>query len=107
MIFIGGIQPKTKIIDSQARLCPVCGLVRARYRRVDHYLSIFFIPVLKVKKGEPFLTCDACQRDVHEMIQAGEIGDELTGRICTGCGRELADDFRYCPGCGKRVDPRP
>lgn len=48
MIFIAGVAPKTKIIDKALRLCPACGLARARLQRTDHWLSLFFIPVFRV-----------------------------------------------------------
>ncbi|MEZ4528970.1 MAG: zinc ribbon domain-containing protein [Desulfobacterales bacterium] len=67
MIFIGGVSPKIKIIDEKPVICPVCGLARAYYKRVDHYLNLFFIPLFRVKKGEPFLMCERCERNVHEM----------------------------------------
>ena len=58
--FIGGIQPKTVTLDRQARTCPACGLAGAYTRRTDHYLSLFFIPLVRVKKGEPYLYCQRC-----------------------------------------------
>jgi rubredoxin len=103
VLFIGGIQPKTKILDSRQRRCPVCGAGQAQYRRVDHYLSFFFIPVLRVKKGEPFITCDRCQQEVGEMVQDGDITEGLPIARCTGCGRPLEPDYRYCPQCGKSI----
>lgn len=106
MIFIGGIQPKTRIIEGQARPCPLCGRIRAHYRRVDHYLSFFFIPVLRIKKGEPFLACDTCQQEVQEMVQSGEIVAAAPAAACSQCGRRLESDYDFCPGCGRRVDPR-
>ena len=105
MIFIGGVQPKTKIIEGQARPCPLCGRIRARYRRVDHYLSFFFIPVLRIKKGEPFLACDTCQQEVQEMVRGGEIPADSPARACPQCERGLEPDYNFCPGCGRRVEP--
>jgi hypothetical protein len=58
--FIGGIQPKTIDLDDQPRMCPSCGLYKAKLKRADRYLSVFFIPVLRVKKGDPFLFCERC-----------------------------------------------
>lgn len=101
--FVGGISPREVVLDERPRLCPVCGLVRARYRRIDHYLNLFFIPVLRVKRGEPFLMCDRCERAVEEM------GDDYPGMAeagenrCGACGAELRPEFRYCPRCGTRI----
>jgi hypothetical protein len=69
--FIGGIQPKTIDLDNQPRMCPSCGLYQARLKRVDQYLSAFFIPVLRVKKGDPFLLCERCGVASKETGGAG------------------------------------
>lgn len=103
MIFIGGITPKIKILDEQPVLCPVCGLAQARYKRVDHYINIFFIPVLRVKKGEPFLMCERCERAVQEMGPEYEQYLEQGNAACPECGRSLHPEFTYCPHCGKKI----
>jgi len=59
--FIGGIQPKTVLVDKQARSCSRCGHFEVYLKRVDHYLSLFFIPLFPVKKGAPFLICENCK----------------------------------------------
>jgi len=105
MFLIAGISPKTKILDQNPRLCPVCGLAQAYFKRVDHYLSIFFIPVLRVKKGEPFIMCNRCEGTVHEF------GEEQKFRLgrqtskCKNCGKVLKKNFIYCPYCGKPTSP--
>jgi len=93
--FIGGIQPRTVTVDRQPRVCPVCGQRRAYIRRTDHYLSLFFIPLLRVKKGEPFLYCENCSGPVDSGREPG-IGQD----ICPACGRRLKSDYRFCPYCG-------
>ena len=57
MFLIVGISPKTKIIDNTPRICQACGLAQARLQRVDSYFNLFFIPLFRVKKGEPFVIC--------------------------------------------------
>lgn len=89
MFFIAGIQPKTVTIDDGPRICPACGLARARLKRVDHYLSLFFIPLFPVRKGTPFVHCEGC---------GGGPGGE--GHLCARCGRALEGRFRFCPHCG-------
>lgn len=102
--FIGGIQPKTVDLEEGTRICPICGLSRAKLRRVDHYLSLFFIPLFPVKKGDPVLVCDRC----------GVVGDHTYGSnsgypkvrtdlICQNCGRLVEPHFKYCPFCGRPV----
>jgi RNA polymerase subunit RPABC4/transcription elongation factor Spt4 len=103
MIFIAGVAPKIKILDQNPRRCPVCGLNQAHYKRIDHYLSIFFIPILRVKKGEAFIMCDRCERTFHDF------GSDLTGQqpegagTCKYCGKAVGNDFQFCPYCGKRL----
>jgi len=62
--FIAGISPKVKVLDEKPRRCPVCGLHQAYYKRVDHYLSLFFIPIFKVKTGETVIRCDRSRKAV-------------------------------------------
>ena len=113
--FIAGVQPKTVTLDEARRLCPSCGLAQARLKRVDHYLSLFFIPLFPVKRGEPVLVCDRCgavSRPEGGLsgLRPPERGLEATptksGRAelsCRRCGGRLEPSFRYCPHCGERV----
>ena len=64
--FIGGIQPKTVTVDRQPRSCPSCGHFGVYLKRVDHYVSLFFIPVFPVKRGTPFLSCENCNAVIDE-----------------------------------------
>ena len=91
--FIGGIQPKTVKLDEKPVMCKSCGLYQARFKRIDHYISIFFVPVLRIKKGVPFLICDRC----------GKGSGEGFVNFCSNCGKQLESDFQYCPFCGKRL----
>ncbi len=105
--FIAGIQPKTKVLDDTPKMCPVCGLYRARLKRIDHYFSVFFIPIFRVKKGEPVLVCDLCGPVSSDMASEREAVPSRmkTGRepICPSCGSKVQADFRFCPYCGQRL----
>lgn len=103
--FIGGVQPKTVRLDKQARLCPVCGHNAVYLKRVDHYLSLFFIPLFPVKRGTTFLSCDDCHSVFDDRGIPVSDGQGEKSRTCPYCGRALAEDFDYCPGCGKRITP--
>ncbi len=101
--FIGGIQPKTVSVDEQPRICPSCGLTRARLKRVDHYFSLFFIPIFRVKKGEEFLQCPQCG-----AVSGGQYGSThgpARGQPsrCSHCGYPVEPTFRYCPYCGRTL----
>lgn len=100
---IAGVQPRTRIIDDTRRRCPRCGLHQAVTKRVDHYFSLFFLPLVPVKRGEPFLYCQRC----NAVVGAG--AGDLPGSTaqeqspaCRRCGRALDPSYSYCPFCGER-----
>jgi hypothetical protein len=101
--FIGGVQPKTVKADRQARTCPACSHMSLRLKRVDHYLSLFFIPLFPVKRGIPFLACEDCGATFREDGTSWEDRHLREKRLCPRCGRPLALDFVYCPYCGKTL----
>jgi len=101
--FIGGIQPKTVLIDGQARACPACGSLKVYLKRVDQYLSLFFIPLFPVKRGIPFLVCEICNSIFDEHGLRMDVGQKGSVRRCPYCGRFIAHDFIFCPYCGKRI----
>jgi hypothetical protein len=100
--FIGGITPKTRRIDDQPRRCPVCGLNRAYQTRVDHWLHLFFIPVLPVKRGEAFVFCETCNRPVDAGTGPAAPPRRLRSE-CPSCKYPAEEDFRFCPRCGRRL----
>ena len=103
-IFIGGMQPKKVQIDDQPWPCPTCGLPSARRKRRDHYLSLFFIPLIPVKRGESFLECNRCGGvfDESGRPQADLFHPEASRR-CPKCGEQLSSEFKYCPHCGHKI----
>jgi RNA polymerase subunit RPABC4/transcription elongation factor Spt4 len=103
--FIGGVQPKTVRLDRQVRVCPQCGHHELYLKRIDHYFSLFFIPLFPVKRGVPFLSCDNCHSVLDEEGNIAGVPFKEEVRKCPYCGRLLEDDFEYCPRCGKRVTP--
>jgi hypothetical protein len=102
VFLIAGLQPKTRRIDDQPQRCPDCGLVQAYPTRVDHYLSVFFIPLIPVKQGEPFLLCEHCQRPVDGPRSSAASPPSGTDAPCVACGMAFDTSFRYCPHCGQR-----
>ena len=104
--FIGGIQPRTVTVDETPRLCPACGLAQARLKRVDQYLSLFFIPLIPVKRGLVMLVCDRCLQafDPEPLMWSSERrASALQSHVCRSCGQALQPAFTYCPYCGSRV----
>jgi hypothetical protein len=98
---VGGISPKTVVLDASPRRCPACGLFQARVQRVDHYLNLFFIPLWRVKKGMPLLVCNRCGT-LSPPDAAAQSAAASAVQECANCGQPLAADFRYCPHCGAR-----
>ena len=103
MIFIAGVSPKKKVLDQNPRRCSVCGSDQAYEQRIDHYLNLFFIPILRVKKGEPFTVCDRCAQTGKGFGPDPSRQQTEAPRTCRSCGKVLDSDFKYCPQCGKRV----
>lgn len=98
MFLIAGISPKVKTLETAPRICPSCGLAQAYLKRVDHYLSLFFIPIIPVKKGEPMLICDRCQATGYNR----PVSTPEPVFRCRQCGRTLEKEFAFCPYCGEK-----
>jgi len=65
---------------------------------VDHYLSLFFIPVLRVKTGEPMLICDRCETPAADTAPATK-----AAKTCRFCRKDSPADYAFCPFCGRRL----
>lgn len=103
MFLIAGISPKTKTLESAPRICSSCGLAQAYLKRVDHYLSLFFIPIVRVKKGEPMLICNRCQATGYDRPAPGRpVATPSSVLTCRQCGRTLENEFAFCPYCGAK-----
>jgi endogenous inhibitor of DNA gyrase (YacG/DUF329 family) len=101
--FIAGIQPKQIVLEETSRPCPACGLFQTRLVRQDYYLSLFFLPLFRVKKGATVLECRRCGAQ-SASDSAG--GFEFSGRadynkVCPACGKTPEPSFRFCPYCGQ------
>ncbi|MBN1836346.1 MAG: zinc ribbon domain-containing protein [Spirochaetales bacterium] len=122
--FIGGLEPRREVLDPGPFRCPSCGRKTARIEQVRSYLSLFFIPLFPVRKGEPYLVCESCgavgplrgeqtagfpEAYVPETYE--DLDDELAGELnegspftCPECGGPIEPEYEYCPYCGKRLD---
>jgi endogenous inhibitor of DNA gyrase (YacG/DUF329 family) len=101
--FIGGLQPKTISLGRQNIPCPECGNFDVYLKRVDHYISLFFIPVFPVKRGRPFLMCNTCNSVFGQDATMKKANDKQAGQTCPYCGKSLKRGFIYCPYCGKPI----
>jgi len=103
--FIGGIGPRRIVLDDTRRPCSRCGRAACRHVRIDQYLSVFFIPLVRIKKGEPVWACEECGAlDGDSGADPAREGGTLRPSICRTCGRRLEPDFAFCPKCGFRID---
>lgn len=105
--FIGGIQPRTVRLEKHAGACPNCSHFEVYLKRVDQYISVFFIPLFPIKRGVPFVACENCDSLFESPVHMGrqdyrEAGPETDPR-CGSCGRAVKPDFSYCPYCGKWI----
>lgn len=103
MIFIIGISPKTKTLDRTPKICTRCGLAQAHVKRTDHYLSLFLIPLIRVKNGDPVIVCDRCEQRMESGGWEYFRSQTASDAVCPHCSRGIHHDFRYCPYCGKLV----
>ena len=100
---IGGVQPRTRELDSHPGTCANCGRAGLRLKRTDHYLSLFFIPLFPVKKGTPFLECGGCRAVYAEDGSPPGRGVYVSLENCPRCGRSVQPDFSICPYCGQAL----
>jgi hypothetical protein len=104
MFIIAGVSPKIVALDNNPRRCPACGLSQAYLKRSDSYLSLFFIPIFRIKKGGLFIQCNRCDYIESEGSAPFQPRQEKRpANLCQTCGRSLNDNFRYCPNCGHKV----
>jgi len=121
MFFMMGItQGKKELGHHQVFICNQCGAY-GQYTVFMTYtvLSLFFIPCFKWNK-QYFVRTSCCntiyrlEPEIGRRIEKGEAveiqaenlqGVERTGfhmRKCSNCGFSTAEDFEYCPKCGRK-----
>ncbi len=104
--FIGGLQPKTINLGKTNTACPECGNFDTYLKRVDHYISLFFIPLFPVKKGNPFVLCNTCNSVFEEDGSKKKATTIESGKRCLYCGKYLKNDYSFCPYCGRPTSKR-
>jgi RNA polymerase subunit RPABC4/transcription elongation factor Spt4 len=100
---IGGVQPRTVKLDSFPRACGACGHPTLQLKRTDHYLSLFFIPLFRVKRGASYMDCERCRAVYPEDASLTRPEFSLPSAKCPMCGRAVQPDFKLCPYCGQSL----
>ena len=125
MFFIGvfGAENKQKEIKKLHNLqCRNCNAVGGTLIKSYSYFHFFFIPLFKWNE-QYFVVCDGCG-SVYEIKKekgiAAERGENVDitywdlkdinysyhniERCCSNCGRNLEQDFEFCPYCGDKIN---
>lgn len=123
MFFIMGITDGRKDFEfAQTMICNICGKY-GRYQVFMTYtvLSLFFIPCFKWNKHY-YVQTSCCgtlyelDPEIGKQVARGEQVEILPQHLsqmrkggswnqykrCAPCGYETAEDFEFCPKCGKR-----
>ncbi len=98
-------------------ICPVCGTYsRAELFMLYSVCYLFFIPLFKFNRRY-YIKMRCCNayanvdnKTVDEMIANGFKNFDSYGvkfekeekNLCRCCGRELNEDYEFCPYCGRR-----
>lgn len=79
-------------------------MASAKPVRVDTYLSLFFLPLFPVKRGQEYLECERCGStwDAKSAPQPTEQTTRAPDQ-CPRCQRRLEPHFVWCPHCGQKV----
>ena len=123
LFFIGGLQPRREVLEAGPFGCPRCGRKSARIEQVRSYLSLFFVPLVPVRRGEPYLVCADCGAaaplgsggpagfpEAYDPETYEGLDEELDERLedtgpltCSECGMPIEPEFDYCPYCGRKL----
>ncbi len=119
MFFIIGVSNAERILEfDQPMVCPCCARFGRLQASVSYmYFSLFFIPLIKWNKRY-FVKATCCGAvaeldcEIGRSIERGETNSlDLnslhfscpydSAKRCAACGYETAEDFQYCPKCGR------
>lgn len=105
----GGIEPRIKTLpqSSSPPNCPSC-LHHLQRVRSDSVLTLFFVPIWTVSKGQEFWMCMSCgwtgmDMDLHGIALTGVNGRRRLMATCSVCGARADEGWRFCPYCGTRM----
>ncbi len=59
---IWGLQWRDKTLSSGTFFCPHCNQLRPyKRKRPGFYFSLFFLPLIRIRKRQPFVECQVCK----------------------------------------------
>ena len=69
MLFILGLKPRVKTLDTGQFHCPnENGTRRYRSRRARRWVTFFFVPVIPLGTQGEWVECDSCGSQYHTSI---------------------------------------
>jgi hypothetical protein len=88
MLLVFGIRQLYALVTTGTFHCPVCGVDRGyRLRSPRSWFHLFWVPLVPLRQGEPFVECDVCRsrfpQDVLEVPTSEQFGELLSRGVRT------------------------
>ena len=88
MLLVFGVRYLYALVATGRFHCPVCGVDRGyRLRHPRAWFHAFWIPLVPLRRGEPFVECDVCRsrfaEDVLESPTSDQFGELLSRGVRT------------------------
>src|SRR5919202_3852263 len=88
MLLVFGVRYLYSLVATGTFHCPVCGVDRGyRLRDPRSWFHLFWIPLVPLRRGEPFVECDVCRsrfgQDVLGTPTAEQFGELLSRGVRT------------------------
>lgn len=100
MFLIWGWRSLLKVLGVGEFQCPRCQVDRSyRLVRPRRWFTVFFIPVIPLKWGEPFVECDACKGTYREQVLSAPTNKQFAYMLALGAramyAKAVAAGFRH------------
>ncbi len=77
-MFIWGLRRRQKTVGRGTFFCPRCNQNRRyKLKRDGYYFSIFFVPLLRLKKLGEYVECQVCKNTYEPQVLASSSQDTL------------------------------
>jgi hypothetical protein len=85
MLIIWGWRSLLKVLGVGEFHCPRCQAdVSYRHVRPRRWFTLFFIPVIPLRWGDPFVECGRCGSAYHEQVLRNPTNRQLAGMLALG-----------------------